>query len=85
MKRDDDTRIGFEARNLLIDRTGVSGAFAAINVLTLEEGRMQKWAFSVDKFELNVLKSSLVGMKILGRVGITCCQRNTDIGVYRRV
>ncbi|MFZ1228993.1 MAG: hypothetical protein WAQ83_13325, partial [Saprospiraceae bacterium] len=68
MKRDDDTRIGFEARNLLIDRTGVSGAFAAINVLTLEEGRMQKWAFSVDKFELNVLKSSLVGMKILGRV-----------------
>ena len=68
MKRDDDTRIAFEARNLLIDRTGVSGAFAAINVLTLEEGRMQKWAFSVDQFELTVLKSSLVGMNIVGRI-----------------
>ncbi len=67
-KRDSTERIAILARNLLIDTRGVSGAIEVENILPLEEGRMQKWAYSVDRVGVSFLRSKLYSFYIGGRV-----------------
>jgi hypothetical protein len=55
-KRDTNERITVFAKNLLIDSRGLSGSCGVENVLTLKEGRMQKWAYSLDKIEISFVR-----------------------------
>ncbi|WP_109852755.1 hypothetical protein [Aquimarina sp. AU58] len=64
-------RVRFEAANLLIDSYGVSGQFAAENIIPLESGRTSEskaWAFSVDKIGIELASNRLIGADFSGRI-----------------
>ena len=57
------------AQNMLIDNRGVSGLFSATNLIPLNEGTMNGWAFSLDslavKFMANELQQAAFGGQIV--------------------
>lgn len=61
-------RIAVMAQNLIIDDMGLSGTFAAENLLTLEDGSLGGWAFSLDRFELNLVSNSITNAGIEGKI-----------------
>lgn len=48
VKKADKKPVTFTATDLLIDDKGVSGLFAAKNLIAMNQGNMEKWQFSVD-------------------------------------
>jgi len=61
-------RIAVMAQNLIIDDMGLSGTFAAENLLTLEDGSLGGWAFSLDRFELNLVTNSITNAGLNGKI-----------------
>jgi hypothetical protein len=59
-----------DLRGLLIDAGGVNVSAGLNNLLSLSQGDLGGWGFSVDRFELNVVNSSLVNGQLLGKVQI---------------
>lgn len=53
-------RISFEVSNLLIDNSGISGKIGAQNILSLENGSLEGWGFSLDSIQLEVVSNSFV-------------------------
>jgi hypothetical protein len=51
--------ISFLAENMIIDKTGLSGNFQANNLLSLANGEIDNWPFSIESFQLNIIRSSL--------------------------
>lgn len=45
-------------QNLVIDDTGVSASVYAANILSIQQGNADGWAFSVDTFQLTVIMNS---------------------------
>jgi hypothetical protein len=45
-------------QNLVIDDTGVSASVFAANILSIQQGNADGWAFSVDTFQLTVIMNS---------------------------
>lgn len=68
LKRDTTERVAVLAKNLLIDSRGVSGSCEVQHVIPLEEGRMQNWAYSLDKVGVSFIRSKLYGFYIGGRL-----------------
>ena len=60
----------FSAENLLIDDNGITGIFAADNVLQLDKGSASGWKFSVDRFAMHLVASELVSSELKGRLGL---------------
>ena len=60
----------FSAENLLIDDNGITGIFAADNVLQLDQGSASGWKFSVDRFAMHLVASELVSSELKGRLGL---------------
>lgn len=56
--------------NFLIDNSGVSGKFAVNNLLTIGEGDMKGWGFSIDQLGITVLQNHLNGGNIAGSLEI---------------
>jgi hypothetical protein len=50
----DETPPAFRSLHLLIDDNGVSGYFAAEHILPIEKGNASGWAFSIDRFWLDM-------------------------------
>ncbi|WP_233195807.1 hypothetical protein [Aquimarina sp. MAR_2010_214] len=64
-------RVSYEAANMIIDSYGVSGEFAAKDVIPLESGRTsdtKSWAYSVDKISIFLASNKLVGAGFEGRI-----------------
>ncbi len=77
------SRVAFEAANLLIDNYGVSGYFAAKNLIPLESGRTSEskaWAFSVDEIGIELAANRLVGAGFAGRVVLPVSKLKTGQG-----
>ena len=60
----------FSAENLLIDDHGITGIFAADNVLELDKGSASGWKFSVDRFAMHLVGSELISSELKGRLGL---------------
>lgn len=58
------------AQNLIIDDQGISGLFAADNVLPLEKGSADGWPFSVDRFSMEFVANELTAANFKGRLGL---------------
>lgn len=71
-------RIGFEARDMILDNNGISGLFSAINVLPIEKGSAGGWRFSVDRFSISLEANQLTGAGFGGSIGLPVAK--TDIG-----
>ncbi|MBO6531634.1 MAG: hypothetical protein JJ885_07915 [Muricauda sp.] len=77
-RRGSDERISFQATNLLIDGIGVSGNFAADNVLPIHEGDASKWQFSVDHIEADLLANQIVGAGFDGKIVLPVTKEITE-------
>jgi ElaB/YqjD/DUF883 family membrane-anchored ribosome-binding protein len=66
----ENKRIEFSAQNMVIDDNGVTGLFGASNLLTLNDGNANGWAFSVDYFGLQLEANNLIGGKFNGQIGL---------------
>jgi hypothetical protein len=73
-----DLRTSFDARNMLIDDNGVTGVFSVEgNLLSLGEGNASGWAFSVERFAMTLLASSLESAEFDGQVRLPVSDRTT--------
>jgi hypothetical protein len=54
------------ATNMLIDEHGISGLFAATNLVDINESNSSKWVFSVDTLQAELLRSRLMAASISG-------------------
>lgn len=75
-----DTRVSFEANNLLIDSYGVSGSFSANNLFPIDRGvtnRENAWRYSLDKIGVDLAASKIVGANLEGKIQLPV-QKNTD-------
>lgn len=73
------SRASFSAKGLLIDRNGITGAFAADRILPIEDGNANGWHFSVDHFGLNLLANELVSADFQGRLQLPFKGKNTQL------
>ena len=71
-----NTRTELFANNFLIDHSGVSGSFQASNVLSINDGSMSGWAFSVDQIGLTLVSNHVNGGNLSGRVRLPLCDSN---------
>lgn len=75
-----DSRVSFEANNLLIDSYGVSGNFAANNLFPIDRGVTNKenaWRYSLDKIGVDLAASKIVGANLEGTIQLPI-QKNND-------
>ena len=75
-----DSRVSFEANNLLIDSYGVSGSFAANNLFPIDRGITNKenaWRYSLDKIGVDLAASKIVGANLEGTIQLPI-QKNDD-------
>lgn len=60
-KKGEEKRIEVGISKALIDASGISAIAEVRNVLAKEEGKMDKWDFSVDAFQLHVISNQIAG------------------------
>lgn len=65
------------AQNMLIDSRGVSGLFSATNVIPLNEGNMNGWAFSLDSVAVKLMANELQQAAFNGQVVIPVSNEQT--------
>ncbi len=73
--KDSSERIALEGENLLIDENGLSGGVSALDVLPLEKGDANGWAFSVTDLELFLTANKITGFGFGGELGIPLTEK----------
>ncbi len=65
-----EERLTFELKSMLIDRTGVSFHMNNENLLSLEKGRFGDWALSISSIDIKVLSNAFQQGKIKGQLKV---------------
>ncbi len=65
-----EQKIGFVARNLLLDGSGISGRIAATQIVSLAEGKLGSWATSIAEIGIDLTSNTLSGASINGRMQV---------------
>lgn len=75
-------KISFGAKNLLIDKTGVSGSFYVGGAAPLHSGPLisKKWSWSLDQISIRVLQSDIDGFTIDGGIVIPIAKKDRPFG-----
>ncbi|WP_109852521.1 hypothetical protein [Aquimarina sp. AU58] len=79
-----NSRVQFEAANLLIDSYGVSGYFTAKNLFTIDSGRTstsKSWAYSIEEISIDIATSKFIGADFKGQLQLPISsikKNNTD-------
>ena len=63
-------KASLSAMNMLIDENGVTGVFAANNVIDINTGNMSGWAFSIDTIRVELLRNRLTGGSMAGGLNV---------------
>lgn len=58
------------AQNMIIDGNGVTGQLFAANILSLEQGSLSGWEFSIDTLGFTFFKNSFSGFKLTGEIKV---------------
>lgn len=61
-------RTSFSVRNLLIDPSGISGSLTASNLLSLQQGNLDGWGFSIDSIGVELASNSFSRGGFLGNL-----------------
>ncbi|MCX2744389.1 hypothetical protein OO013_10955 [Mangrovivirga sp. M17] len=69
-QRTDSARTTFNGRGLIIDDLGFTGTISGQNLINMDEGLMNKWAFSLERFEVSMLMGSLERGEINGKIHV---------------
>ena len=70
--------LAFGVENLIIDELGFTGKVLAENLISLEQGSLAGWKFSIDKIYLEFLTSSLTGGGLEGLIHIPVFDDGTN-------
>lgn len=65
------------AQNMIIDSQGVSGLFSASNVIPVNEGSMNGWAFSLDSVAVKLMANELQKASFAGKIVIPVSNEKT--------
>ncbi len=70
-------RLTFYAQNLLIDELGFSGTIGASRLMTLDEGDLGGWAFSIEDFSMEIVANQLVAAGFNGQINVPQFKENS--------
>ena len=70
--------IEVEAFDVLIDGAGFSGGVGVSNLIPQEEGSLGGWPFSIDEFQLRILKNQLAGAGLAGTINVPVFEEYMD-------
>jgi hypothetical protein len=70
-------RLTFYAQNLFIDELGFTGRLAASRLMTLDEGSLGGWAFSVEDFAIDIQCNRLVAAGFSGQINVPQFKQNS--------
>ncbi|NOZ36452.1 MAG: hypothetical protein GXO80_14290 [Chlorobi bacterium] len=70
-------RMAISAQNLLIDELGFTGKITADRIMTLDEGDLGGWAFSVSNFIIDIRSSQLVAGSFGGQIKVPQFKQNS--------
>ncbi len=68
------------ATNVLIDGNGFSGGLSVTNLITIDDGNLGGWPFSINNFHLKILNNQYAGAGMGGEVNVPIFEENL---VYR--
>lgn len=71
-------RVTIQARNALIDQRGFTGEIFARNIIEPGQGKMGKWAFSVENLYLKLEATQLRAGNFAGRIKLPISQSKND-------
>lgn len=77
-------RVGLGVQNLLIDRQGFSGVLTGRNLFPLKAGDLNGWDFSMEEFNLVLLKNQVQRGRMVGQMRLSLTEENQPVG-YRAV
>ncbi|HEX8547730.1 MAG TPA: hypothetical protein VF691_12260 [Cytophagaceae bacterium] len=63
-------RIALQGKSLMIDESGVSGVFSALNLTNLEDGSLDGWPFSINRVSIAIIHNELKGGGFGGEMNI---------------
>lgn len=69
-KKDSTKLTTFEAKELLIDDYGLTGELSATNLININEGQMDKWGFSLERFNMKLQANRIETASFAGQVHI---------------
>jgi len=70
-------RLTFYAQNMFIDELGFTGRLAASRLMTLDEGDLGGWAFSVENFAIDIQSNQLVAGGFSGQINVPQFEQNS--------
>lgn len=77
--RNNSERLSFFASDLVIDEEGLSGILGVENLLSLEDGDMDGWAFSINNFSVKLLANQLTEAGLSGKMNIPVFKENSSL------
>ncbi len=80
-KRGAAGRLNFATNHLLLDHSGVSGQFFAGNLMTSDEGAMNKWSYSLDTVFAGFVKNRIKGFGFDGTIRIPIANNKKKQGI----
>lgn len=78
-KKTSNAPTSFSAKDLIIDRSGLSGTLSANNLLTMEDGDLGGWNFSVSGFSVTLLTSKITEAEFNGEVHIPMMKEGQNL------
>jgi hypothetical protein len=78
LKKNDNSPIEVGIKNFIVDDKGVTGRIFAENVVSLQNGNMDGWGFSLDKINVEFLKSAFVKGNMNGKILLPLAKDNTQ-------
>lgn len=70
--------IGFSARDIIFDKTGITGTIAIDNLLSIEQGSLAGWKYSIDRLAGTIVQGTSSSLSITGRVGVPIFEGNLN-------
>jgi hypothetical protein len=70
-------RLTFYAQNLFIDGRGFTGTVGSSGLMTLDEGDLGGWAYSLDNFAIEIQSNHLVSAGFSGKISVPQFTENT--------
>lgn len=70
----------FSSTNLLIDENGFTGELAATNLLSLDEGDMSGWSFSLENINVKLEQNELTAASLKGQIHVPSFKDGTNFG-----
>jgi hypothetical protein len=76
--RESNEALAFGVENMIIDELGFTGKAVAENLLTLEQGSLAGWNFSISKLHLDFIMNDLTGGGLEGLIHVPVFEDSTN-------